>query len=415
MEGVEAEIVIVGAGIAGLTTSLGLHRLGIRSLVLESSESLRVSGFAFTTWTNAWRALDEIGIGDALRQQHDRLYGIVASSITSGLPTSEMSFTTKASHGDHEVRCVRRKFLLEALQNELPSGTIRFSSKVVSIEEDSGGCFKMVHLANGSVVKAKVLVGCDGVNSVVSKWLGFKKPAFVGRSAIRGFADFKRSHGFEPKFLLFVGKGVRCGFVPCNEGTVYWFFTFASSTKDKEIEKNSAKMKEFVLSNLGKVPDKVKAIVEITELDSITYSPLRSGRPWELLWANISKGNVCVTGDAFHPMTPDIRQGGCSALEDGVVLARCLAEALMKNSSTAEAKEGDGKEEYERIEMGMKKFAKERKWRGIVLVCTAYMVGFVQQSNAVVVSFLRDKVLGSFMAGLLLKRADFDCGKLSIS
>lgn len=174
-------------------------------------------------------------------------------------------------------------------------------------------------------------------------------------------------------------------------------------------------MKEIVLSNLGKVPDKVKAIVEITELDSITYSPLRSGRPWELLWANISKGNVCVTGDAFHPMTPDIRQGGCSALEDGVVLARCLAEALRENQSTAEAKEGDGKEEYKRIEMGMKKFAKERKWRGIVLVSTAYMVGFVQQSNGVVVSFLRDKVLGSFMAGLLLKRADFDCGKLSIS
>ncbi|KAI8553986.1 hypothetical protein RHMOL_Rhmol05G0061500 [Rhododendron molle] len=357
-------------------------RLGIRSLVLESSESLRVSGFAFTTWTNAWRALDEIGIGDSLRQQHDRLYGIVASSIISGLPTSEMSFTTQASQGDHEVRCVRRKFLLEALQKELPSGTIRFSSKVVSIEEDSGGCFK------------------DGPSC---KWVCSK-----GK-------DFKGSHGLEPKFLLFVGKGVRCGFAPCNEGTVYWFFTFTSSTKDKEIEKNPVKMKEFVLSNLGKVPDEFKAVVEITELDSIAYSQLRSGRPWELLWANISKGNVCVTGDAFHPMTPDIRQGGCSALEDGVVLARCLAEALRKNPSTAEAKEGDGKEEYERIEMGMKKFAEERKWRGIVLVSTAYMVGFVQQSNGVVVSFLRDKVLGSFMAGLLLKRADFDCGKLSIS
>lgn len=183
---------------------------------------------------------------------------------------------------------------------------------------------------------------------------------------------------------------------------------------DKEMEKNPAKMKEFVLSNLGKVPDKVKAAVEITKLDSLAYSPLRSGRPWELLWANISKGNVCVTGDAFHPMTPDIRQGGCSALEDGVVLARCLAEALRKNLSV-EAIEGDGKEEYKRIEMGMKKFAHERKWRGVELISTAYTVGFVQQSNGVVMSFLRDKVLGSFMAGLLLKRADFDCGKLCIS
>ncbi|KAI8553985.1 hypothetical protein RHMOL_Rhmol05G0061400 [Rhododendron molle] len=415
MEGVEAEIVIVGAGIAGLTTSLGLHRLGIRSLVLESSESLRVTGFAIATWTNAWRALDEIGIGDSLRQHHNQLYGIVAASKISGLPTSEVSFTTKASRGHHEVRCVRRKVLLETLQKELPSGTIRFSSKVVSIqEEESGGCFKLVHLANGSVVKAKVLIGCDGVNSVVSKWLGFKKPTFVGRSAIRGFADFKGSHGFEPKFLQFFGKGVRSGFVPSTEDTVFWFFTFTPSTKDKEVEENPAKMKEFVLSNLGKVPDKVKAAVEITALDSIACSPLSFRRPWELFWGNTSKGNVCVAGDALHTMTPDIGQGGCAALEDSIVLARCLAEALREKPSGG-TEGGDGKGEYKRIERGLKLFARERKWRGFVLISAAYMVGSVQQSSGVVVNFLRDKVLATFLAGMLLKMADFDCGKLSIS
>ncbi|GAV77321.1 FAD_binding_3 domain-containing protein, partial [Cephalotus follicularis] len=73
-EGVE-DIVIVGAGIAGLTTSLGLHRQGIRSLVLESSDSLTASGFAFATWANAWKALDAIGIGDSLRQQHHTIQG----------------------------------------------------------------------------------------------------------------------------------------------------------------------------------------------------------------------------------------------------------------------------------------------------------------------------------------------------
>ncbi|KAJ0009892.1 hypothetical protein Pint_33984 [Pistacia integerrima] len=56
-----------------------------------------------------------------------------------------------------------------------------------------------------------VLIGCDGVNSVVAKWLGFKKPVFLGRSGMRGCADYKGSHGFEPKFLL-GEKGIRCGF-----------------------------------------------------------------------------------------------------------------------------------------------------------------------------------------------------------
>ena len=56
--------------------------------------------------------------------------------------------------GDHGVRCVKRKLLLEALSNELPNGTIRYSSKVVAIEES--GFFKLVHLADGTVIKTKV-------------------------------------------------------------------------------------------------------------------------------------------------------------------------------------------------------------------------------------------------------------------
>ncbi|CAL2279704.1 unnamed protein product [Prunus armeniaca] len=235
----EAQVVIVGAGIAGLATSLGLHS------------------------------------------------------------------------GHHEFRCVKRNFLLEVLANELPSGTIRFSSKVVSIDES--GYFKLVHLADGTILKAKVLVGCDGVNSVVVKWLGLKQPALTGRSAIRGRTDFKSPHGFDPIFMQFFGNGIRSGVIPCDDKTVYWYYTWVPSSQ-------------------------VRAVIENTELDAFISSPLRYRHPWELLWGNISKGNVCVAGDALHPMTPDIGQGSCSALEDGVVLARCLGEALLKSSRGKEWK-----------------------------------------------------------------------------
>jgi hypothetical protein len=65
---------------------------------------------------------------------------------------------------------------------------------------------------------------------VVAKWLGFKNPAFTGRCAIRGCVDFKRSHGFGTKFMQFFGKGDRSGFLPCNDTTVYWFFTWTPSS-----------------------------------------------------------------------------------------------------------------------------------------------------------------------------------------
>ncbi|XP_030943747.1 monooxygenase 3-like isoform X2 [Quercus lobata] len=331
---IAVDVVIVGAGIAGLTTSLGLYRLGVESIVLEAWDSLRNTGFALTLWTNAWKALDAVGVGDSLRQQHFQIQGAIVVSSISGLATSETSFHAK---GNHEIRCVRRKKLLEALAKELPSGTIRYSSKVVCIEES--GFFKLVHLSDGTILKTKT-----------------------------------------------------------------------------ELQGNPATMKQFVFSKLEKLPTQLRAVIESTEPDGFISSRLTYRRPWELLWGNISKSNVCVAGDAFHPMTPDIGQGGGAALEDGVVLARCVAEALLKEpSEEAKEKGEEDKEQHERIEMGLNKYAKERRWRAFELITTSYFAGFVQQSEGKIMSFLREKFLASYLRGLLLKRADFNCGRLNFS
>ncbi|XXG40374.1 hypothetical protein AAC387_Pa01g1109 [Persea americana] len=403
METVE-DIVIVGAGISGLATALGLHRIGLRSLVLESSESLRVTGYAFTTWTNAWKALDALGIGDYLRQQHGQIQGLVSVSSVTGVTTAQMSLMEQGKCGNHEVRCVMRNILLETLVKELPQGTIRFGSKVVSLEQTKS--LVHVHLADGSILKTKVLVGCDGVNSVVSKWLGLKKPAFTGRSAIRGLAEFPDGHGYKPEFLLHFGDGFRAGFLPCNDKTIYWFFTYLPSSQlAKDMEDDPAKKKQFVFSKLQNVPKEIIDALEKTEVEAFYSTPLRFRFPWNVLWGDICKGGVCVAGDALHPMTPDLGQGGCSALEDGVTLARCLGEALL-----GKHKEGGG--EYDMIKKGLEKYAKERRWRGFELIATAYVLGFMQQSDGVVINFLRDKCFSGLMAGMYLKRADFDCGKL---
>ncbi|XP_070056425.1 monooxygenase 2-like, partial [Nicotiana tomentosiformis] len=231
---------------------------------------------------------------------------------------------------DYESRCVRRKDLLEKLENELPQGAIRYSSKVVSTEES--GPMKVVHLADGSTIRTKALIGCDGVNSVAANWLGLQKPVYSGRSAIRGFVEYPDKHGYQPKFHAFFGGGLRFGFLHSDENSLYWFCTFTPSAVhfDGNAEQDPIKLKQFVLNKASTVSKELSVVVERTTLDCISCARLKLRLPWNVLLGNILRNNVCVVGDALHPMTPDLGQGVCSALEDSIVIAKCLGEALVK-------------------------------------------------------------------------------------
>lgn len=190
-------------------------------------------------------------------------------SSVSGV-TSDISPDIEGKDKGYESRCIRRKELLETLVRELPHDTIRYSSKVVSIE--NSGYLKLLHLADDSTLKTKVLIGCDRVNSVVAKWLGLQNPVDSGRSGIRGFVEFPDGHGFQPSFHYF-GGGVRYGFLPCDAKCMNWFCTFNSSVQHADgMGQNPAMMKQFVLSKISKVPQKSASVVEMTELDSISFS-----------------------------------------------------------------------------------------------------------------------------------------------
>jgi 2-polyprenyl-6-methoxyphenol hydroxylase-like FAD-dependent oxidoreductase len=99
---------------------------------------------------------------------------------------------------------------------------------------------------------------------------------------------------------------------------------------DKGVCDSSVEMKQFILANLRslKVPADALSVIERSETNGIFAVPLRFRSPLSLVTASICRGNVCVASDALHPMTPDLAQGGCSALEDAVVLARCLGKAV---------------------------------------------------------------------------------------
>lgn len=164
-------------------------------------------------------------------------------------------------------------------------------------------------------------------------------------------------------------------------------------------------MKQFVLSKLGMVPREVKDLVAKTEDDCLVSSPLRFRKPWEMLLGNICQGCVSVAGDALHPMTPDLGQGACSSLEDGVVLARCIGEAF---SNKIVEEELDG----ERVRKALEKYANERRWRSFNLIASAFVVGWFQQLDGRLMNFARDKWLAKVLAQEMLKQTYFDVGTL---
>lgn len=75
----------------------------------------------------------------------------------------------------------------------------------------------------------QVLVGCDGGNSVVAKWMGFSQPRPVGQVTIRGISEYRNGHTFDPVIHQIMGQGTRAGIVPVSQTKVYWFVLFNAS------------------------------------------------------------------------------------------------------------------------------------------------------------------------------------------
>ncbi|CAM0870587.1 unnamed protein product [Alopecurus aequalis] len=326
-------------------------------------------------------------------------------SSSTGEVAREMDLRVQGKLGPHEARCVQRNVLLETLEAELPRGTIRYSSKLVSIDEDGGDDVKILHLADGSTLRAKVLIGCDGINSVVAKWLGLAKLSDSGRTTTRGHATYPDGHGFEHKMMQFSGQGFRAGMIPCNETDVFWFFTWSpppsrpTGNGKEDDDQSPAAMKPFVLAKLRSVnaPAKVLDVVERTEMSDVLVAPLRYRPPLSLLLASISRGNVCVAGDALHPTTPDLAQGACVALEDAVVLARCLGDAIVS---------------ADEIEEALRRYAGIRRWRSAQVIAASYVMGLLLQSDRAVVNFARDRLLSRLLAKVHVMMREYDCGTL---
>ncbi|CAM0904666.1 unnamed protein product [Alopecurus aequalis] len=316
--------------------------------------------------------------------------------------TQVFRFAGHKSSGDGvRVRSMHRKALLEALAEELPPGTIRFSSRLVSIDSEGSPEMAVLRLDDGTVIRSKVLIGCDGVHSVVAQWLGLAEPVSSGRSAVRGLSVYPDGHGMKKELRQFLSEGLRAGMVPISDTDIYWFLVNNTVPAEKEAGADPAKILREVTDNLGRnMPAEYLDVARHSDFDNLSWAPLLYRHPWAILTGKAARGAVTVAGDAFHPMTPDMAQGGCSALEDAVVLARALSRAPTPAD-------------------GVAAYVSERRGRAAWMVAGAYLSGWVQQGGTNVqgvrgymVRLFRDWIFYRFLFPRLADTMWFNCGDL---
>lgn len=368
------DIVIVGAGIAGLATAVSLQRLGIRTLVLEQGESLRTGGTSLTLFKNGWKALDAIGVGNDLRSQFLEIQGM---AIKSEDGRELRSFRFKDEDESQEVRAVERRVLLETLASRLPPDAISFSSKLANIERSENG-ETLLELEDGIRISAKILIACDGIRSPVAKLMGFPEPNYVGHCAFRGLAYFPEGQPFEPKVNYIYGKGVRAGYVPVSETKVYWFICYNSSSPGPKITDPSI-LRQQAEQLVRNWPTELINLINLTPDDTIIRTNLVDRWLWPSISPPASTGSIVLVGDAWHPMTPNLGQGACCALEDSIVLTKKLAEAI-KSKRTS-------------VEDAFKAYGNERWPRIFPLTVRAYLIGALLQWDNPVICALRDNIV----------------------
>jgi 2-polyprenyl-6-methoxyphenol hydroxylase-like FAD-dependent oxidoreductase len=308
-------IAIVGGGIGGLAAALALGREGLRASVFEQAPALLEVGAAIAVWPNAFRVLERLSLGgDVLarsgRIAHARWLGRDGTSL------KHFSFPATVA----PAVALHRADLQATLRSALPEGSLRLGKTFEDYVEE--GEELRLRFADGSEAACDVLVGADGLHSRVRAQLlgeGDGEPVYRGYSVWRGVARLAHA-ALPPETALEVyGAGRRFGVGPVGLGRIGWWATAnePEGTKEPPAE-HAAKLGRLFEGWCAPVVELIAATPSESILRNAAYD-----RPAAPRWG---RGSVTLLGDAVHPMTPNLGQGGCMAIEDAAVLARCLAK-----------------------------------------------------------------------------------------
>jgi len=318
--------VIIGAGLGGLALALGLARAGREVHVYEQATELGEVGAGISLSPNAVKALRYLGLGDAVRAQADE----PPIQITRHFETGEVLVHIDRKHTEEKLgapylqmhRADLHQLLTDAYLELKPDG-ITLAAELTNVSQE-GDIYKL-DFSNGTQCSTDLLIGADGLKSTVRSMVFTEDDAeFTGYIAWRGLipTDDVAELELQAGSSVFISPGRICVRYPVRQGAIQNVVAF-SKADDWAAEGWSQTGKLSTLQTLfSDFHPEVNTVLGAFKGTEIHKWGLFARQPLQQ-WI---KTNAAVLGDAAHPMLPWFGQGAATALEDAVIMSRCLIE-----------------------------------------------------------------------------------------
>jgi 3-hydroxybenzoate 6-monooxygenase len=318
-------IIIAGGGLGGLTTALALARHGFTVRVLEGAPEFGAIGFGIQFGPNVFHALDRIGVSAAVLEKADAPPAVMMFDALNGeevarIPTGA-SFQQRFKYPYIIIhRIDLHNVLLDACRRD-PLITLVGDAMVTRF--DDGGDGVTVKTEDGRSFQGAVLVGADGIRSrtraqifadgdpLPNGFMGFRTIVPMGDVT----ADVQRDI-----VALWGGPGFHIVHYPLRHGTLFNIvavFRRSAQSERGDVAAYRAEL-EQAYRNAHPTMKALLAMLDLRRRQAVgDRDPIRH---WH-------KGRVVLLGDAAHPTLQSLAQGACMAIEDGVCLADCIADA----------------------------------------------------------------------------------------
>jgi salicylate hydroxylase len=319
------DIAIIGGGIGGLAAAAFLHRAGLPVTVYEQAAQLREVGAGVVVAPNAARLLRALRVLDGFAERAVVLetgWEFRRWQDGSVLSAEDLATRCEALFGERTYTA-HRADLLDAVRRAVPAASVRLGKRCVALSQD--GPRHTLRFADGASAEADVVIGADGIHSMVRVALTEPvPPAYSGLCAFRALvpADEAPEFARRPAQTLWLGPGHHLVHYPVSAGKFVNLVAFAPAG-------NYTTESWTATATVGEL------LAEFAGWDERLIALLRAaGTPgrWALLdrapLTRWSGGTVTLLGDAAHPMFPFFGQGAAQAIEDAAALARCLAADL---------------------------------------------------------------------------------------